>query len=161
MFQARFGAGAQTLKAALAAGRFGRLALASAYFKWHRAAEYYRDSWHGTAALDGGGALINQGIHVADLLEWLVGLPVEVSGLKTRRVHLQIEVEDTVCAALCFPGGALGVIEGTTGAYPGWCRRIEIAGEDGSVRLEDDQMTQWDFRGKIGGRRGHSPGQAR
>ena len=151
VFQARFGAGAQTVKAALEAGRFGRLALASAYFKWHRAPEYYRDSWHGTAALDGGGALINQGIHVADLLQWLVGLPAEVSGLKTRRVHVHIEVEDTVCAALRFPSGALGVIEGTTGAYPGWRRRIEIAGENGSVRLEDDQITQWDFREKWAG----------
>jgi len=148
VFQARFGTGAQTAKAAVAAGRLGRLVLASAYFKWHRSAEYYRDTWKGTAALDGGGALINQGIHAVDLLQWLAGMPSEVFGLTTRRVHTAIEVEDTVCAALRFPDGALGAIEGTTAAFPGWSRRIELAGENGSLQLEDDQITRWDFREK-------------
>ena len=146
IFQARFGPGARAIKTALAAGRFGRLVLASAYFKWHRAADYYRDTWKGTAALDGGGALINQGIHAVDLLQSLVGMPAEVFAWQTRRVHTQIEVEDTVVAALHYPEGSLGVIEATTASYPGWRRRIEISGETGSVRLEDDQVTLWDFQ---------------
>ena len=146
IFQARFGDGARTVKTALTAGRFGRLTLASAYVKWQRTAEYYRDSWHGTRALDGGGALINQAIHAIDLLQWFAGLPSEVFSWNTRRVHTGIEVEDTAVATLRFPGGALGTIEATTAAYPGWARRIELCGENGSACLEDDRIVRWDFR---------------
>jgi predicted dehydrogenase len=146
IFQSRFGPGARTVKAALDAGRFGRLVLASAYVKWHRTAEYYRDSWHGTKALDGGGALMNQGIHAVDLLQWFAGMPAEVFGWTTRRVHTGIEAEDTAAAALRFPGGALGAIEASTALFPGWARRLEICGELGSAALEDDRIAKWDFR---------------
>ncbi len=146
IFQARFGEGARTVKAALDAGRFGRLTLAGAYVKWHRTAEYYRDSWHGTRALDGGGALLNQAIHAVDLLQWFAGLPSEVFSWNTRRVHTAIEVEDTAVATLRFPEGALGTIEASTALYPGWARRIELCGENGSVSLEDDRIARWDFR---------------
>lgn len=144
IFQARFGRGAQAVKAALDAGRFGRLVLGSAHVKWHRAAPYYT-GWKGTLALDGGGAVINQAIHGLDLLQWFAGMPVEVFAWKTRRVHLSIEAEDTACAALKFPGGALGVVEASTAVWPGWSRRIELCGEHGSICLEDDQLTRWDF----------------
>ncbi len=144
IFQARFGQGAQTVKAAIDAGRFGRLVLASAYIKWHRTAQYY-SGWKGTLALDGGGAVINQSIHGLDLLQWFAGLPAEVFAWKTRRVHTGIEAEDTACASLRFPDGALGTIEASTALWPGWARRIEICGEHGSVSLEDDHLARWDF----------------
>ena len=145
IFQARFGDGARTLKAALDAGRFGRLVLASAYVKWHRPREYYT-GWKGTLALDGGGAAINQGIHGIDLLQWFAGMPAEVSCWKTRRVYEHIEAEDTLSATLRYPSGALGCIEVTTAGWPGWGRRLEIVGENGSARLEDDRLDQWKFR---------------
>ena len=144
IFQARFGQGAQTVKAALEAGRLGRLVLASAYIKWHRTAQYYT-GWKGTLALDGGGAVINQSIHGLDLLQWFVGLPAEVFAWKTRRVHTGIEAEDTACASIKYGNGALGSIEATTAAWPGWSRRIELCGEHGSISLEDDQIARWDF----------------
>ena len=146
IFQSRFGDGARTVKAALTAGRLGRLALSSAYVKWQRSAEYYRESWHGTRALDGGGALINQAIHAIDLLQWFAGMPSEVFSWNTRRVHTRIEVEDTAVATLRFPDGGLGVIEASTAVHPGWARRIELCGEHGSVLLEDDRIVRWDFR---------------
>ena len=121
-------------------GRFGRLVLASAYVKWYRKPEYYQ-GWKGTLSIDGGGALMNQGIHAVDLLQWFAGLPAEVFGWTTRRVHTGIEAEDTVTAALRFPGGALGTIEATTASYPGWSRKIEICGENGSAALEDDTIS--------------------
>jgi UDP-N-acetyl-2-amino-2-deoxyglucuronate dehydrogenase len=145
IFQARFGEGARTIKAAIDAGRFGRLVLASAYVKWHRSKEYYT-GWKGSLKLDGGGALINQAIHGIDLLQWFAGMPAEVFCWKTRRVYEHIEAEDTASAALKYPGGALGTIEATTAAWPGWQRRIEICGEKGSAMLEDDHISHWDFR---------------
>ena len=145
IFQARFGDGARTFKAAIDAGRFGRIVLASAYVKWHRPREYYT-GWKGTLALDGGGAAINQGIHAIDLLQWFAGMPAEVFCWKTRRVYEHIEAEDTLSATLRYPGGAHGSIEVTTAGWPGWGRRIEIVGENGSARLEDDRLDQWKFR---------------
>jgi UDP-N-acetyl-2-amino-2-deoxyglucuronate dehydrogenase len=145
IFQARFSAGARAVKGAIDAGRFGRLCLCSAYVKWHRTAQYY-SGWKGTLALDGGGAVMNQAIHAVDLLQWFAGMPEEVFAWKTRRVHLGIEAEDTACAALKFASGALGTLEATTAAYPGWERRIEICGERGSAAIEDDRIVRWEFR---------------
>jgi len=90
--------------------------------------------------------VMNQAIHAVDLLQWLAGMPEEVFAWKTRRVHVGIEAEDTACAALRFGSGALGTIEATTAAYPGWERRIEICGEFGSAAIEDDRIVRWDFR---------------
>jgi UDP-N-acetyl-2-amino-2-deoxyglucuronate dehydrogenase len=149
IFQSRFGAGAQRVKAAIAAGRLGRLVLASAYVKWHRTADYYSaQPWKGSLALDGGGAVMNQAIHGLDLLQWFAGLPAEIFAWKTRRMHTGIEAEDTACAALRYPDGALGVIEASTALWPGWSRRIELCGERGSIVLEDDRITRWEFREK-------------
>lgn len=145
IFQSRFGNGARKVKAAIDAGRFGRLVLCSAYVKWHRAADYYR-GWKGTLKLDGGGALMNQGVHAVDLLQWLAGMPREVFAWKTRRVHEKIEAEDTAVAVLKFAHGALGTIEATTAAYPGFDKRLELCGETGSVVLEDDRILAWNFR---------------
>jgi predicted dehydrogenase len=94
---------------------------------------------------------MNQAIHAVDLLQWFAGMPSEVFGWTTRRVHLGIEVEDTAAAALRYPGGALGAIEASTAVYPGWTRRIEVCGEHGSIALEDDRVTRWDFRQRLPG----------
>lgn len=145
IFQARLSAGARALKQAIDNGRFGRLTLCSAYVKWHRSAAYYQ-GWKGSLTLDGGGALINQAIHAIDLLQWLVGMPEEVFAWKTRRVHLGIEAEDTACATLKFAHGALGTLEATTAAWPGWERRIEICGEFGSAAIEDERIVRWEFK---------------
>jgi UDP-N-acetyl-2-amino-2-deoxyglucuronate dehydrogenase len=144
IFQARFGDAARQVKGAIDAGRFGRMVLASCYVKWNRTSEYYT-GWKGRLAQDGGGVIINQAIHGVDLLQWFAGMPVEVFAWSTQRVH-RIESEDTCVAALKFASGAFGTIEGTTAAWPGWSRRIEICGEHGSVLMEDDDIARWDFR---------------
>jgi UDP-N-acetyl-2-amino-2-deoxyglucuronate dehydrogenase len=145
IFQGRFGDGARTVKTAVDAGRLGRLVLASNYVKWHRTAQYYTPP-RGLRANDGGGAVINQAIHGLDLLQWFVGLPVEVFAWTTRRVHTGIEVEDTAVAMLKFAHGALGGFEASTALWPGWSRRHELCGEHGSIVLEDDRITRWEFR---------------
>ncbi len=150
IFQARFGEGARTIKAAVDAGRFGRLVLASAYVKWHRSAAYY-SGWKGSLKLDGGGALINQAIHGIDLLQWFAGMPSEVFCWSTRRVYQHIEAEDTATASLKFANGAFGSIEATTAAWPGWARRIEICGEHGSALLDGDHIAKWEFRDALPG----------
>jgi UDP-N-acetyl-2-amino-2-deoxyglucuronate dehydrogenase len=144
IFQARFGDAARALKSAIDAGRFGRLVLASCYVKWNRSADYYT-GWKGRISEDGGGAVINQAIHGVDLLQWFAGMPIEVFARTAQRVH-SIESEDTAVAALRFASGALGTIEASTALWPGFARRIEICGENGSAVMEDDDITRWEFR---------------
>ncbi|MEJ1974554.1 MAG: Gfo/Idh/MocA family oxidoreductase [Lacunisphaera sp.] len=146
-FRGRFGSGAQTVKAAVDAGRLGRLVLASAYIKWApHVAEYYQTPVEeAPGSSTAGGALMNQAIHGVDLLQWFAGLPTEVFGQLTRRVHTGIQADDTTVATLKYPDGALGTIEATTAAWPGWSRRIELCGEKGSICLEDDHIARWDF----------------
>ena len=144
IFQARFGDAARAVKAAVDAGRFGRMVLASCYVKWNRTPEYYT-GWKGKLDQDGGGVIINQAIHGVDLLQWFAGMPVQVFAWIAQRVH-RIESEDTCVAALRFESGAFGTIEGTTAGWPGWSRRIELCGENGSVVMEDDDIARWDFR---------------
>jgi UDP-N-acetyl-2-amino-2-deoxyglucuronate dehydrogenase len=144
IFQARFSDAARHLKAAVNAQRFGRIGLASCYVKWNRTAAYYT-GWKGKIAEDGGGAVINQAIHGIDLLQWFAGMPVEVFAWTTTRVHA-IESEDTSVAVLKFASGAFGVIEASTALWPGFARRIEICGENGSAVMEDDDIVRWEFR---------------
>jgi len=108
--------------------------------------EYYASSgWRGSLALDGGGALINQGVHTVDLLLWLLGDVVRVQARTATQLH-KIEAEDTAVATLEFASGALGVFHATTAAYPGYPRRVEITGTEGTVILEHDRIIATNLR---------------
>lgn len=149
VLQLRLGFGAQAIKRAVEQGRFGRLTLCSAYLKWWREQAYYDAvDWRGTWALDGGGALMNQGIHAVDLLQWLAGMPSEVFAFSGCLAHERIEVEDAIAIALKYPNGAMGVIEASTACRPGFALRIELSGDKGSVVLEDDRIVRWQFDGE-------------
>ena len=147
-FQDRFTPDFVTLKRALDEGALGRPILASARVKWWRPAEYYGQSrWRGTAALDGGGALINQGIHTVDLLLWLLGDVRRVWARSATALHA-IQAEDTLVATLELASGALATYEATTAAYPGYPRRVEITGTEGTVVIEHDRLLGADLRTK-------------
>lgn len=146
VFPSRFHDSSVKLKRAIEGGRFGRLTIGDAYVKWFRTQQYYDSGpWRGTWALDGGGALMNQAIHSVDLLTWLMGPVKEVCAQTALLIHERIEVEDAVVATLRFANGALGVIEATTAAYPGYLKRIEIHGSEGSAVLEEEDLKTWDF----------------
>ena len=95
---------------------------------------------------DGGGILMNQGIHAVDLLRWFMGPVKSVGGIIRTIGHERIEVEDTAAATLEFENGALGVIEGTTSSYPGYKKKIEIYGSEGSIVMEENYLTVWDMK---------------
>jgi UDP-N-acetyl-2-amino-2-deoxyglucuronate dehydrogenase len=148
IFQDRLKPGVARLKAIVESGRLGTPILASARVRWYRPPEYYASStWRGTQALDGGGARMNQGVHTVDLLLWLFGPVRRVFGKIATRLHA-IEVEDTAVAALEFANGALGTIEAATSAYPGYPRRIELTGSEGTVMLDGDHLVAVDLRGE-------------
>jgi UDP-N-acetyl-2-amino-2-deoxyglucuronate dehydrogenase len=139
-FQDRAAPHFQWLRRLIANGGLGRIILASARVKWFRPPDYYASSrWRGTHSLDGGGALMNQGIHTVDLLLWLLGDVARVSA-RTRTAFHDIEVEDTAIAWLEFASGTLATLEATTAAYPGSPRRVELTGTEGTVIVENDRI---------------------
>jgi predicted dehydrogenase len=147
VFQSRFSRSVQLIKQAVDEGRFGQPVLATASVRWFRSSEYYGNAtWRGTWALDGGGALMNQGIHTVDLILYFNGDVSEVTGRTARLLHKNIEVEDTVVAMFKFKNNSLGTLEASTACAPGFPRRVELSGTDGSVLLEDDRILRWQFK---------------
>ncbi|MBQ8685609.1 MAG: Gfo/Idh/MocA family oxidoreductase [Clostridia bacterium] len=142
--QLRYADGIRQAKEILDSGALGKPVLCDLYMKYYREKKYYEGSWRGTFAMDGGGALMNQGIHGIDVLRYLVG-DVKIVNGKVRTLVHDIEVEDTAVASVQFVNGALGVIEGTTSVRPGYPRRIEIHCEKGSMLIEETEIVSVDL----------------
>jgi UDP-N-acetyl-2-amino-2-deoxyglucuronate dehydrogenase len=139
-FQDRLKPDVLRMKRSLVAGVIGTPVLATGEVKWSRPPAYYAESrWRGTWALDGGGALMNQGIHTVDLLLYLLGPIVRVSGRIATQMH-RIEVEDTAVATCQFESGVVATMAATTAAAEGRPRRIEIIGTSGALVLEGDAL---------------------
>ena len=150
-FQDRASSDIRNLQRVIDDGILGKPILMSASVRWYRPPEYYKNSrWRGTWALDGGGALMNQGIHTVDLLLWLFGDVSSVWARALTSLH-EIEVEDTVAASLEFSSGAIGNLEAATSAYPGFSRRIEMTWSQGTVVLENDRIRSANLRKPIEG----------
>jgi UDP-N-acetyl-2-amino-2-deoxyglucuronate dehydrogenase len=144
IFNYRFNETLQYLKKAVDDGRFGTITYASVHVPWWRNEAYYKDSWHGTLQLDGGGALMNQSIHMIDILQYLMG-PVDSLQAYVATLAHQIEVEDTAAAVLQFRNKVLGVIYGSTASFPGQFRRLEITGTRGTVIQVENSFKVWQF----------------
>jgi UDP-N-acetyl-2-amino-2-deoxyglucuronate dehydrogenase len=145
--QHRFDPATVTVASAIADGSLGTLTSAVASVPWWRSQEYYDSAtWRGTLALDGGGALMNQGVHTVDLLVHLMGVPSEVFAWTSLVAHEGIEVEDVAAAVLRFRSGALATLHATTAAYPGTGVRLAVHGTRGSAVLDDDQLAYASFR---------------
>lgn len=139
--QHRFDHASIVVKAALDDGTLGRLVYGEARVPWFRTQAYYDSGdWRGTWALDGGGALMNQGVHTADLLRWLCG-PVETVYAQARTLaHERIEVEDVVAATVTFVSGAVATLSASTALYPGFPVRLAVHGTEGSAIIEGDML---------------------
>jgi len=143
IFQSRFTDCARFLYDAIQQDKFGRLVAANAFVPWYRDQHYYDASgWRGTWRFDGGGALMNQGIHSVDMIQWLMGPVKAVKAYTGCLAHERLEVEDLAAAVLQFAGGALGVIQCATSFYPGYPKRLEIYGALGSSIAVDDRVTE-------------------
>ena len=118
-------------------GKLGKLVLCDLYMKYYRSEDYYKGSWRGTLKMDGGGALMNQGIHGVDLLQYIVGPVKNIKSIVKTLVH-NIEVEDTAVSAVEFENGALGVIEATTAVNPSFDREMKVHGTKGYMYICDN-----------------------
>jgi len=139
--QHRFDAASRLVRAAVDDGDLGRLVLVEARVPWYRTQEYYDSGdWRGTWAGDGGGALINQGVHTLDLLRWIGGPVRSVYAVARTAAHERIEVEDVVCATVEFANGAVGTVTASTAVYPGFPARLAVHGTRGGAVIEGDRL---------------------
>lgn len=143
IFQRRTYETSRRVREAVQSGVLGQMTLGDAYLKYYRSPAYYRSAdWRATWSLDGGGALMNQGVHGIDLLLWVMG-DVESVYAKAEAKVRDIEVEDTCVALLTYKNGAYGVIEGTTSSNPGEPTALYLHGEKGTIVLDDTGISKW------------------
>lgn len=146
-FQRRIDPLFRAVRGAILEGAIGTPVLLSITMPYYRSQAYYDSAtWRGTPDLDGGGVLINQGVHLVDLAIWFFGPVRRVSAFTTTRAR-QLEVEDTVSVALEFKNGALGSLSGTTASKPGVPHTLEVCGTEGSLRIEGEGIMRWDVPG--------------
>lgn len=81
---------------------------------WHRDEAYYNhDEWRGKWNTEGGGIMINQAVHLLDMMLYFGG---SVKKIHTNTNHWKIkniEVEDTAQALIEFENGVNGVFQAT------------------------------------------------
>jgi UDP-N-acetyl-2-amino-2-deoxyglucuronate dehydrogenase len=143
VFQNRCAADFRTVLETVEAGLLGKLLMGNAHINWYRSKEYYaKNPWRGTLKLDGGAALMNQGIHTIDLLLKVMGPVHSVIGNIRTMVH-DIEGEDVAAGIVNFKNGAMGTITAGTSLFPGYPERLEIYGEKGSIIMQAGKITDW------------------
>jgi predicted dehydrogenase len=146
IFQLRHIPALEHIRTAIKEGRFGKITNIGIHVPWWRDQAYYDDSsWHGKWELDGGGALMNQAIHMIDIMLDLFPMPDIVKAVISSVGH-GIETEDAAVVALKWQDGAVGMIHGTTSAWPGNPRRLEIFGTEGAIVMVDNAFAQYTFK---------------
>ena len=147
--QHRFDPATIFVREAIQRGDIGAVALAEARITWYRTQQYYDSGdWRGTWALDGGGCLMNQGVHTVDLMLWLCGRATSVYAQTRTLGHDRIEVEDCVAATVTFENGAIGTIIASTAAYPGFPVRLAVHGTLGTAVMEGDALQTYAVMGE-------------
>jgi predicted dehydrogenase len=134
IFQSRMDPCNIRIRKAIEAGKMGRVIGVHGWLPWYRADSYYEGphgAWKGTWKLDGGGSLMNQGVHTVDLFQWLAGPVHSVCGFAGVFCH-DIEAEDQTVAILKYENGALGTLFTSTCCIPDKEQRIYVCGAKGS-----------------------------
>ncbi|MBE6731837.1 MAG: Gfo/Idh/MocA family oxidoreductase [Ruminococcaceae bacterium] len=146
--QLRLSKSVRRIKKALTEERLGKITLVELQMVYYRSDEYYNSApWRGTFKMDGGGAMMNQGIHGMDLLLYLFGPAENTFGFAETAVR-KIETEDTAAAVIKFKSGALCTVSATTSVYPGSPRRLRICGTKGTIVLTEDSISEWSVMGE-------------
>lgn len=149
-FGSRYSPSVRKVRRAMTAGEFGRPMFGSAQMWGYRSQAYYDiRPWRGTWELDGGGSLVNQGVHYVDMLLWMLGDVDRVEYARSAVRGHEIETEDATEAVLTFKNGAWGTIITTTSYVPGVPANIYLAGDRGSVMISEKDIRAWSFKADV------------
>ncbi len=141
VLQHRHRAPGKRLREILASGKLGRMVGASVFIPcWRPQVGYYDQPGRGKKDRDGGGVLLTQGIHTLDVFLSLTARPVEVTGYATTSPIHDMDTEDVAAASVRYDDGALGVVDATTTAYPGFPERMQFFAEKGSAVITGTEL---------------------
>lgn len=130
------------VKELLAGGAIGDVRLVVAQMPWYRGEDYFTAApWRGQ---EGGGSLLNQGVHVVDLIRWLCGPVVSVTAQQTTQAAATA-AEDTTVATLRFASGALGMLATSTATPPGHDATVAIYTTEGMLELAQGTISRWEL----------------
>lgn len=125
-------------------GDLGRIALARVrHGHAHGRDASFVGQWFVNPSLSGGGTLIDEGIHAADFLLWLLGNPVSVSATISNRL-LNLPVEDTALALVTFASGAIAEIC-TSWSFHAAEQSVEVYGAEGAALLSGVDLASKPF----------------
>jgi predicted dehydrogenase len=139
-FQQRFRPEVRLARDLLCSGQLGDLQHVNMHTNWFRTEAYFKSApWRATWRGEGGGVVMNQGIHDLDVLCYLFGSPKQLFAWTRTQLH-SIEVEDTVQAMLEWESGCLGSFHTST-AEAGFKDHLEVLGTNGSLRVTPGGLT--------------------
>ncbi len=149
--QLRFRPLMQRIKSVISEGKIGKPYLGVASIRINRSLDYYKAAaWRGNWETDGG-MLINQGIHLVDLLQWFLGDVETVYGEISSNSDIK-ETEDVALGIIHFQNQAKGLIEANIVTQPnnlGYS--LSIFGEKGTISIEGrslNKISRWYIEGE-------------
>ena len=145
--QNRYNPPVAAVKKILEENRLGKIYSVQLNCFWNRNADYYNNSWKGTADLDGG-TLYTQFSHFVDLLYWMIGDVKSVQALVGNYAHKGIiDFEDTGVVILEFDNGVIGTINYTVNSYQKNMEgSLAIFGEKGTVKIGGQYLNELEYQ---------------
>jgi predicted dehydrogenase len=145
--QNRFNPPVEAVKNIMDEGRLGKIYSLQLSCFWNRNTDYYKDSWKGTLALDGG-TLFTQFSHFIDLLYWMIGDVKHVEAYMANFAHKGIiEFEDTGVVILEFFNGVIGTVNYTVNSYQKNMEgSLTIFGEKGTVKIGGQYLNELEYQ---------------
>lgn len=146
-FMFRFGEAIEIVKQLLHSGEAGRPGLMTArYFCNALHAPWWREREKS------GGQLVEQVIHMIDLMRYLMGEPVSVFSRQGNLFHQDVPgytIEDVSATIYSFANGAMGVVYATNNAIPGkWINDYRLVAEKLTAEFSNANTAQLHMTGE-------------
>ena len=142
-FPKRFDPISHELKRIVDSGQLGRLHTARVrHGHYHGLDPEFRKQWYTDPVL-GGGALLDEGIHAADLLCWLFGVPQNVVAMISSAT-LGLKVDDTALAVFAYDSGMLAEIVSSS-VFQAADASIELYGDKGTAIVSGVDLASRDI----------------
>jgi UDP-N-acetyl-2-amino-2-deoxyglucuronate dehydrogenase len=150
VLQVRYNPPLMFMKKFISKRRLGTILYVTQTIRWYRPKEYFQDTWRGTKKSDGG-ALLNQGIHYLDAMQWILGGVKSVEFSKVLNLCHKIEIEDSVFTYLKLNSSAICNLEFTLCNFPknSECS-LNIIGTKGNIKIGGaalNEITAWNVPG--------------
>jgi len=133
-FNHRFHPAIRRAHAVARSGSLGRLVTLRARYG-HGGRPGLEEEWRSDPERAGGGELTDQGVHLADLLHWIAGMPVEAFAYTQTAVWRIAPLEDNAYGLLRFEEGAVAQLHVSLTQWKNLFS-LEVQGEAGAVIVE-------------------------